>query len=153
MTRETSLWNWLKRVSKDPDFGIAHLHMGRVENSVARGMPDVEGFLHGGNQFWIELKSATRPKHPQTPVRFAVRDREAQVEWLKKRCRLGGRAWLLLQVGSGPERRLYLVNGMLAKKVYAGVTESRLRSMSVLVDDRPSPGYVISAAAEWHAAY
>ena len=132
MTRESGLWNWLKKARihyKD------QLHMNRVENSVMSGMPDVEGHLlklAEGGGFWIELKSAARPAREWTPVRFKVRDREAQVLWLTRRRRVGGLSWLLLQVGSAGTRRLYLVSGAEAAGVYDGLTETQLDRLSVL---------------------
>ncbi len=113
-----------------------------------RGMPDVEGYLLGHGQFWIELKSTERPVRIETPVRFAVQDREAQVAWLTRRCGVGGRAWLLLQVGSGGQRALYLVSGEHAAEVYAGVNETRLQELSEFPDTRPSPLDVVHMAAK-----
>lgn len=129
MTRESGLWSWLKkaRVHYKDD-----LHMNRVENSVMRGTPDVEGHLAPYRQFWIELKSAARPANAETPIRFKVKDREAQVEWLVRRRKVGGLSWLLLQVGSAGTRRLYLISGEHAAAVYDGLMEAELDDLSVL---------------------
>ncbi len=99
------------------------LHIQRVENLVGSGAPDVEGKLREGSQFWIELKSAARPKR-DGPIRFKVRD--SQVEWMRRRVAVGGQAWLLLQVGSGRAAERYLVWGGHAAKVQEGWTETTL---------------------------
>lgn len=145
MARESGLWNWLKkaRVAMAED-----LHMNRVENSTMSGMPDVEGYLRGDGQFWIELKSAARPARASTPVRFKVRG--GQVEWLPRRWALGASAWLLLQVGEGASRSLYLVPGSHAGAVQGGLPEDRLRALDVLTENgvtRPKPETVVALAA------
>lgn len=145
MARESSLWVWLSKARKI--FTSEYLHLNRVENSVMAGMPDVEGCLMPGKQFWIELKSSLRPARKETPVRFKVRDREAQVEWLTRRRCMGGRAWLLLQVGEAHKRRLYLVPGEHAAEVYAGLPEYKLQELDVLQEERPTPETVIRVAA------
>ena len=121
--------------------------MDRVENSTMKGMPDVEGHHRGRQQFWIELKSSERPVRSNTPVRFKVRDREAQVEWLTRRCSVGGLAWLLLQVGSGAQRRIYLIAGTHAPEVYNGVPERRLQELDDLDQLKPKPVDVIRRAS------
>ena len=144
MTSETGLWRWLKGANKELR---ADLHMQRVENSVGSGAPDVEGKLRLGDQFWIELKSAKRPK-ADGPVRFKVRD--AQVEWLKRRALVGGRGWLLLQVGSGHAARRYLIHGSLARQIKAGCAEAWLEDRCALgmhPGYRPSPADVVRKAA------
>lgn len=138
MTRESSLWSWLKkaRVTLGPNA----LHMERIENSIGAGTPDVEGYvsfpetfvltatiqLPNEGQFWLELKSEERPARTTTPIRFKLRDREKQIEWMKHRWWIGGNAFWLLQVGSGSERMLYLAPGSSGKKLKQGLTESEL---------------------------
>ncbi len=128
-TREAGLWRWLKEARKELR---ESLHLQRIENAVGSGAPDVEGQLLHRGQFWIELKSAARPKKGG-PVRFKVRD--SQVEWMRRRCLIGGRAWLLLQVGSGRAAARYLVPGKYAKKVQEGWTEVTLMQVCVLRQD------------------
>lgn len=66
-----------------------------VENSVQPGTPDVE-FIGG----WIELKSlAEWPKRADTPV-VVGHFNQFQRMWLTRRCKRGGRAWLVLRVGT-----------------------------------------------------
>lgn len=65
-----------------------------VENGVLPGTPDVE-FIGG----WVELKSVESwPKRADTPLRLPHFNPE-QRAWLRRRCRRGGKAWLLLRVG------------------------------------------------------
>lgn len=127
MTKENNLWKWLSKVRFELK---ADLHICRVENSTMKGMPDVEGHLRGHGQFWIELKSAKRPARASTPIRFPTRDE--QVEWLQKRWKIGGAAWMLCQVGSASEAKRYLISGGYAAEVHEGMTEERLERMSVL---------------------
>ena len=122
--------------------------MNRVENLTMKGMPDVEGFLKENTQFWIELKSSERPARPTTPIRFKVRDREAQIEWLTKRWNLGGNAWLCLQVGSGADRRIYVIAGAHAAEVYSGVVETRLKKLDQLHQLKPKPAEIIALVAQ-----
>lgn len=143
MARESSLWAWLAKARLE--FGPA-LQINRVENSLMSGMPDVEGYLklpdemrggfvHNGpfavsppneGAFWLELKSEERPARPTTPIRFKLRDRDAQIEFMRHRWELGGNAFWFLQVGSYAERRLYLAPGDCGKELARGVTESEL---------------------------
>jgi hypothetical protein len=149
MAREKSLWSWLSGAIKAPSL-FERIDMNRIENAVMAGMPDVEGFVSGYGQFWLELKSSERPAKPSTPIRFKVKGREAQVEWLQKRWSLGGNAWLCLQVGSGGNRRLYLIPGCWAKKVYSGLTEDELQSLDFLKIIKPVPADIPFTAAQHH---
>ena len=134
MALEASLWKWLKGASKD---GGKTLHMNRVENLCMSGMPDVEGATLEG-QFWIELKSTTRPKKETTYLRFPTDGRAAQVEFLMKRWDLTCNAWILAQVSSAAgnvrNRRIFLVPGKHAARIYEGVTEWQLQEMNVFND-------------------
>jgi hypothetical protein len=145
MAKESGTWLWLKKARL---IFRASLHMHRIENSVMAGMPDVEGFLEDGGQFWLELKAEERPKRPTTPVRFAMKKRVAQVEWLKKRWAIGGKAFLLLQVGTGAERKIYLVPGKFSEEVRDGLTEDQLLEIATYCEggSRLTPDRVIRAA-------
>ena len=123
MARESSLWKWLSKARLAlPDT----LQIERVENSIAAGFPDVDGFLAPAGAFQIELKSTERPARPATPVRFALRGREKQIEYMRKRWELGGNAFFLLQVGSGSDRILYLAPGNIGAELQRGITEMAL---------------------------
>ncbi len=143
MTRETQLWSWLKKARL---YYRMALHMNRVENSIGTGMPDVEGCLENAKSFWIELKVSERPKRPTTNVK--VKFQVNQPEWLKRRWRLSGTAWLLVQVGSGSEARRYLIQGGLAQDVKDGVPEKYLQIMDVLKDEKSiTPAIIIAKAS------
>lgn len=126
MTLESGLWSWLSKARLE--LGPA-LHMDRIENMLSAGTPDVEGQLNLTpwiGQFWIELKSHERPVRRSTPIRFPLKRREAQIEFMRKRWEIGGNAFWLLQVGSGHERRLYLAAGDMGDMLKDGLTESEL---------------------------
>jgi hypothetical protein len=140
MARESSLWNWLAKARFE--FGDA-LQIQRIENSICAGTPDVEGFLSLPDHtrrtltklptegaFWLELKSEERPARPTTPIRFKLKGREAQIEFMRHRWELGGNAFWFLQVGSYAERRLFLIPGNDGKEIARGVTESELLALS-----------------------
>lgn len=140
MARENRLWNWLSKTRVH--YGPA-LHLGRVENAVGAGHPDVEGYLHGGGQLWIELKSAARPVKPETPVDLK-HARDSQVEWHRRRQKAGQRTWFLIQVGSGADAARYLIPGTLAEELQKGQTEAWLRYWSQ-VDPKAKPHHFIEA--------
>lgn len=127
MSRESSLWVWLKKARYH---FRENLDLSRLENLVGAGQPDVEGYLKGKGQLWIELKAADRPKRSTTNVDLK-HTRPSQVEWHNKRARLGGISFLLIQVGSGHEARRYLVPGYLVDFIASGVTEGWLMERSV----------------------
>lgn len=107
-TRENSgLWRWFRS-------GTRHLrpllHMQRVENGVATGTPDVEGFY--GKQFWTELKAVDDCGEIDVEVSTE------QVVWHNLRHRAGGRSWFLIQVGSGAKARRFLIPGSKAKELH-----------------------------------
>lgn len=148
MPKESGLWGWLAKAKRTLK---SSLHIHRIENSVMAGMPDVEGFLEDGGQFWFELKSKDRPARPDTPVRFPMEKRQAQVRWLQKRWALGGKAFLLCQVGRGAERQIYLIPGKFAPQVRSGLNEAQLREISVYVGGgyKLDPAEVIRAGAHF----
>lgn len=138
MSRENQLWAWLKKARLElPD----DLDLNRVENGVMKGMPDVEGHLRGQGQFWLELKSAERPARTSTPVRFKFQP--GQPEWLVRRWALGGRAFVLCQVGSGGDRRLYLIRGHFAFEAATGLTEQQLAQTGPVLAPRVKPEEVV----------
>ncbi len=101
------MWTAMRRsfVLKDSR-RLAHLtHVVRIEDALARGVPDVEGCV-SGLQFWCELKSIPRfPFRTQTVIavpHFTIEQRE----FLRLRHLAGGRAFLLLRV---QEERLWLL--------------------------------------------
>lgn len=145
MTRETSMWAWLRRAhEKWP----SALHLQRVENAIAEGTPDVEGCL-SGQSFWIEMKSCPMPKRALTPIR--PRFRPAQVPWLRRRWAAGGCALLLLQVGSARAAKRYLLEPEEAALLAdVGGTREWLAEESLLGISGAAmePWHVIEAAAD-----
>lgn len=126
VARENSLWKWLKPVRIH---FREKLVLGRLENSVGAGWPDVEGFLEDYGQIWIELKSAARPADPLTNVDLK-HTRDAQVRWLSKRWAMQQRVFILIQVGSGYAALRYLIPGNLAQDLQDGQTEAWLKANS-----------------------
>jgi len=124
--RENSLWKWLKATA---DGMRPHMHLGRVENSVEEGYPDVEG-CYNGFSFHIELKVADRPARKSTPIRTQSPVKQTQVDWLRERREASGRAWILIQVGTGRSARRYLLDGLRAGQVAKGLTELDLELYS-----------------------
>ncbi len=135
MARESALWSSFSKSARKEIADCGILHMERIENMLGAGTPDVEGFvkffgtsdappLRG--QFAIELKSSERPAKNTTPVRFKLRGREAQIEWMRKRWELGGNAFFLLQVGSGHDRILYLAPGNMGEALKNGIIETAI---------------------------
>jgi hypothetical protein len=104
------------------------LHMERIENLVGTGTPDVQGFF--GEQFWVELKALSRPADKTTPIDCEL-DID-QVRWHRNRWRVGGRSWLLIQVGSRNQARRYLIPGYRAFVLQKPALESDLEAFCVL---------------------
>ena len=95
-----------------------------VENRVKPGTPDVE-FIGG----WLELKYMSKwPKNTDIIVRighFTIKQRI----WLKRRDRMGGNCWLLLQVG----RQWLLFNGQTAAVFVGKVNRESLYKLALKV--------------------
>jgi len=93
-----------------------------VENPVHPGTPDVN-YIEG----WIELKQVPEwPANEETPLRIAHFTPQQRV-WLMRRCSMGGRAHLLLQVG----REWLLFTGTVAAKEIGTANMHRLRGLAV----------------------
>jgi len=93
MGSEAGLWSHMRRKCKNFPCDLT-----RVENGVETGTPDVNG-CYDAVEFWVELKfRETWPVRESTPVRFRHYT-EDQRRWLRDRGKVGGRAWLLVQVG------------------------------------------------------
>lgn len=140
-TRENRLWGWLKKGGASFK---QRLHMGRVENAVGEGMADVNGCLQPGPDFWIELKTEARPVRTDTKIR--PKFQPGQAPWHRRRRVAGGRAFVLLQVGSGNGARRYLLPGELVPSMARGMTEKRLEELS-LITPVASAEEVIQTAA------
>lgn len=92
---EKSLWSTLRKNMR------GYGHWIRIENTVGKGTPDVNGcFKHNGMEVdaWIELKALEDwPVRATTPVRLPHFTSE-QKQWLLDRALAGGRAFLFVRV-------------------------------------------------------
>lgn len=141
--RESSLWHWLFRAH---ELYGRRLHMTRVEDVTSVGRPDVEGCMDS-RCFVMELKVANRPARPTTPIRTQSPVKPEQIAWLANRWDAGGNAFILIQVGQGPEARRYLLEAPDAAAVAQGLTEDELRARSLLDPREPASRIVAMAAA------
>jgi hypothetical protein len=106
---ESALWS---RVRDGLKSVVPKLDLLRVENFVGVGTADVNwcGEMMEG---WIELKYREDvPKRSSTPVFKDGGLRPEQVIWLDRRAKLGGRVFILAQIGVG----LVLVHGVYASR-------------------------------------
>jgi hypothetical protein len=145
---ETALWEWLKTAND----GLGRdLHMRRVENLVGVGDPDVQGCLLG-DYFDIELKTASRPKRPGTVILNSRNEyvRPAQKVWHRLRWLAGGNNFVLLQVGNGADKRLYLLPGLLIRGI-EDCTEVDLAVMSVIDTPLDQPLQIIQRAVTYRS--
>lgn len=132
---------------RDHTVKLRDLHICRVENEVTTGYPDVEG-CWATKAFHMELKTCARPKKPTTNLALDHLTRE-QCMWLRRRVSVGGKAFVLVKVGSRLDARMYLVPGgnrpfLIAK----GVTEERLAQLSLC---EPEADYeqILTTAVTW----
>jgi hypothetical protein len=89
-TLEKHLWQWLLK-GKPKD-----VHAQRIENSVARGTPDVEMCRRQWSA-WLELKVGDPTKYGYDLMHFTPQ----QAEWHRRRTAVGGRSAILVQLGAG----------------------------------------------------
>jgi hypothetical protein len=93
-----------------------------VENPAGPGTPDIN-FIGG----WIECKWLRAwPKRPDTPVKLDHPLLPTQKAWLKRRCRRGGKAWVMLQCG----REWFLFDGIVAANHLGIVPQNELRYLA-----------------------
>lgn len=128
--RESELWTWLSKL-QSPE-----LHIQRIEDSLAAGVPDVELCIAGACG-WLELKTGMYPVNADTPIRFPVRPE--QVEWMNARGKAGGSAgWLLLVsqrllwkkiIG---QRRVFLLPSWHGASILEGLNGAELAARCVL---------------------
>lgn len=124
-TRETALWNWLKTHIKELR-PLKH-DIQRVENSCAKGTPDVEGCIQG-DCFWTELKVA----YEMRGDKFRIKITPEQVRRAMKRVSVGGRSWVLIRVcgANWRENRHFLISGEDAEELLEPITRVRLTELS-----------------------
>lgn len=81
--------------------------------SVSGGVPDSEFCFDGAVQGWMEYKACR--------TGWAVRVRPAQVAWLARRARYGGRCWVAVRrLGGGSCDELWLFPGAAAGALKEG---------------------------------
>lgn len=98
-----------------------------VENRVRAGTPDVECTLG-----WLELKYLPEwPKLPETPVRIDHFTNQ-QRNFLRRRWKAGGGAWLLLRVGSRGVIENLLFQGPDAADFVGYLDRAKLESLATL---------------------
>jgi hypothetical protein len=108
MGSEASLWQRVRQACS-----FYHCDLTRIENTVEKGTPDVNG-CYAGVDFWVELKYRERfPVRDTTPVTLSRYTNE-QRAWLRNRGMCGGKAWLLVQVGD----TYYLFNWLYAQRCH-----------------------------------
>ena len=108
----------LKRMRSDPQ---------AVENSANPGCPDVE-CLRG----WLELKYLPKwPKQHDTTVTIDHYTQQ-QRNFLRRRWKAGGGAWLLLRVGSRGVIENLLFDGLTAWEFVGRVPRARLTDLAIL---------------------
>jgi hypothetical protein len=146
---ERNLWRWLKGARQRFK---RRLHMERMENSASSGCPDVCGCFNGV-QFWIELKTAPKPKKLSTRVKPGIR--WSQVHWANHRATAGAvnSIWILLQVGHHRERELFLLPASLGEALLTqGMSLMELRAADVLPFERTIlPQDVITTIVSQHS--
>lgn len=103
---------------------LAGLHPVAIESGyVNPGTPDVN-FIGG----WIELKCVMSwPARPSTPLRVPHFTNEQRI-WLRKRCRAGGGAWVLLRVGKGHKADWIILRGDVAADHLGHCTRAELET-------------------------
>jgi hypothetical protein len=123
--REASLWMWLKNHFKE--LAPHKHHIQRIENSCAKGTPDVEGCVAGG-QFWCELKVAYEMKGDKIRVKITA----DQVRTAMRRERAGGHSWVLVRVcgATWRENKHYLIPGRLSEDLLIPQPRSHLEFLS-----------------------
>lgn len=107
---EATLWDRIRNT-------IGHRgHFARIEFNPDAGIPDVTYCVKGEEGF-IELKyTDSAPARESTAVFTNGGLRTSQVGWIHKRVKVGGRVWILPQIGDEllliPGRHCRVFNGM-----------------------------------------
>lgn len=121
MTSEKALWQWLKHANQDPG-----VFLYRVENSAGAGMPDVQGFIEGYGNIFIELKDGKYPVKASTLLKFDVRS--SQEFWHLRMSKLGSMShFFLIQV----ERDRFFIPGKFARVLREGASLEWLQGYKI----------------------
>lgn len=95
---EQRLWDRMRKALGDK------YYLERVENCVVAGRPDIDLMLRG-IVLPIELKAATYPKRPSTPVLGKDGLNQNQLNWWLKWRKHGGQGFIIV----GVDQDLYMV--------------------------------------------
>jgi hypothetical protein len=117
---EAHMWSRIR----DDVFKGKGFHVERVENKASLGTPDVS-WAGGGKEGWIELKWVARWPVKGGPLALDHFTPQQRL-WLTKRCLAGGRADVLLGVGSDD---FLLFSGATAARVLGKLEYSALLSL------------------------
>tara|TARA_A100001015_G_C15001046_1_gene718517 strand:- start:1659 stop:2096 length:438 start_codon:yes stop_codon:yes gene_type:complete len=119
---ERNLWRYLQRNLKDNKSLLM-----RVENSLYKGIPDVN-YLIDGNEGWIELKYMPEyPKKDITEVKVPHFTKEQKI-WHDIRYKNKGRTMVLIQVDRDyfifKKERINLLGSLTKKKMFQYANKS-----------------------------
>jgi hypothetical protein len=119
---ESGFWSTIKRNwDKLPE-----LHLIRIEDRCGIGVPDVNG-CYRSTEFWCELKHLDAfPKRTTTVVKIHHYTAEQRL-WLRKRGQVGGKVWLLAQVG----KEVFLFDWQVAQRVGVDLTAPMWQELAV----------------------
>lgn len=118
MAKEHSMKIFLRNAMK------GKCHWQSIEDRFSTGIPDLNLCIEGAD-VWIELKQIGRfPERFDTTLKTSLAHlTNDQMNWLYKRCKHGGKAFILLRVQT--PRRWYLIAGKDAREL-KGWTQEQL---------------------------
>lgn len=119
------MWNWLRQAEQHVEPG--RLAWERIENSIARGTPDVHA-CYRCVAFLCELKAVARPASREINCEL----RNDQALKLRAWWRAGGLSWVLIQVGVGAQAVRYLIPGSESHRLTMPIDETSLENMSAM---------------------
>lgn len=90
----------------------------RIENSVSNGTADLV-FTRRNVSCWIELKCASLPKKPETPINCS-HIRKGQIQWHRRMEYARNTTWCLIQVGGGRKAVYFMFQGHYIKDLREG---------------------------------
>lgn len=132
MRPESQFWQWLR-----PSGPLKkQVHCERIEQAYTAGTPDVEFYWRGRGHGWIELKATERPKNPDTLVRPSMKNRAAQISFMRRRWDMGDNACFVIRVGHGLERMIYIFAGDAGTLLAAGMTEKDMQRTCLFYFDK-----------------
>lgn len=125
--------------------------IGRVENAVAKGWPDVSGAIRGIGDYWVELKGLMKwPRVPEDRIIHLDHDLTLdQRLWLKERWLNDGNCWVLLGIRDPMEWLMW--DGFTAGEVVGRATLPALRQTSVFTHMGKFPTELFTLALKHRA--